>query len=69
VSQLFPFGAPSLPLAIVSGAAFYQAAETGYSVPAQVNAPGSGFVLNSLYGHATNWQSPRSIRLGVAFNW
>lgn len=55
------------------GAAFYQAAETGYNVqsglaglnPAATGA--NGFVLNSGYGQPNIWQQSRKIRLGVRF--
>jgi outer membrane receptor protein involved in Fe transport len=57
-SQLFPFS-------IFNGASFYQQVESGYNVQAQANS--AGLVLNSLYGQPLLWQSPRSIRLGVAF--
>ena len=57
-SALFPFN-------IFNGASFYQQVESGYNAQAQANA--DGLVLNSLYGKPLLWQSPRSIRLGVAF--
>jgi hypothetical protein len=55
------------------GAAFYQAAETGYNVQnglAGLNsaaAGANGFVLNSGYGQPNIWQQSRKIRLGVRF--
>jgi hypothetical protein len=45
------------------GAAFYQAAETGYNVPAAA----AGMVLNSNYGRPNLWQISRKIRLGATF--
>ena len=56
------------------GAAFYQAAETGYNVNAGLaglnsNAVGAnGFVLASDYGTPEIWQQSRRIRLGVKFS-
>ena len=50
---------------IAQGAAFYQAAETGYNV--QASAIASGMKVSSLYGQPNLWQISRSIRFGVAF--
>ncbi len=56
-----------------NGAAFYQAAETGYNIQsglAGTNAgavASNGFVLGSDYGQANIWQQSRKIRLGVKF--
>ena len=60
-------GAPLLPggANITQGAAFYQAAETGYSVPAAASS--GGVVVNSLYGQPNLWQISRHIRLGAVF--
>jgi len=52
---------------VFNGAAFYQAAETGYSVPSAI-AAGSPFVVNSQYGRPNIWQRSRTLRLGVQFN-
>jgi len=55
---------------LYNGAAFYQAAETGYSIQNGLVGPasvGSGFVLASDYGTANQWQQTRKIRLGVKF--
>jgi hypothetical protein len=52
---------------IADGAAFYQAAETGYN--AQATAVSSGVVLNSHYGSPNLWQTSRNIRLGAQFTW
>lgn len=62
-------GTPLLPggFNITQGAAFYQAAETGYNVPAAATA--GGVVLNSLYGQPNLWQISRHIRLGATFTW
>ena len=57
----------------IGGAAFYQAAETGYNLRsglAGVNgnvAASNGFVLGSAYGTPNIWQQARKIRLGVKF--
>jgi carboxypeptidase family protein len=61
------FGTPLLPggQSIFSGAAFYQAAETGYNLPAAATA--GGVVLNGLYGQPNLWQQSRHIRLGATF--
>lgn len=61
------FGTPLLPGGFNStqGAAFYQAAETGYNLPAA--ATSGGVVLNSLYGQPNLWQISRHIRLGAVF--
>jgi hypothetical protein len=50
---------------LFQGAAFYQAAETGYNPATDINA--SGVVLSSLYGQPNLWQTGRRIRVGVAF--
>jgi hypothetical protein len=50
---------------IFNGAAFYQAAETGYN--AQASA--AGMVLNGMYGQPNLWQISRHIRLGATFTW
>ena len=52
---------------IFGGAAFYQAAETGYNV--QSTAIASGVALNSLYGQPNLWQTSRTMRLGATFTW
>jgi hypothetical protein len=61
------YGTPLLPggANVFQGAAFYQAAETGYSVPTA--AANGGAVLNSLYGQPNLWQVSRHIRLGATF--
>jgi len=67
-STLFPPGAGCAnPAAchIYDGAAFYQAAETGYNP--QATATSSGVVLNSHYGSPNLWQTSRNIRLGATF--
>jgi len=61
-SALFPGGQN-----ISGGAAFYQAAETGYD--AQATATASNVVLNSQYGSPNLWQVSRHIRLGAQFTW
>lgn len=48
-----------------NGAAFYQAAETGYN--AQAASTASGLLLNSHYGQPNLWQQSRNIRLGATF--
>jgi hypothetical protein len=56
------------------GAAYYQAAETGYNLQAGLaglNAgakASNGFVLGSNYGTPEIWQLSRKIRLGVKFS-
>jgi hypothetical protein len=50
-----------------NGAAFYQAAETGYD--AQAASTASGLLLNSHYGQPNLWQPSRNIRLGATFTW
>ncbi len=50
---------------VSNGAAFYQAAETGYN--AQAAATASQLILNSHYGSANLWQASRTIRLGAQF--
>ncbi len=57
----------SAPCSVFNGAAFYQAAETGYSV--QQAATNGNVVLNSLYGQPNLWQIARHIRLGAVFTW
>jgi hypothetical protein len=59
-SALYPGGQN-----VHGGAAFYQAAETGYNV--QSTAIASGMQVNSMYGSPNLWQISRSIRLGAAF--
>jgi hypothetical protein len=59
-TALFPGGQN-----IFGGAAFYQAAETGYN--AQSTAIASGVALNSLYGQPNLWQTSRTIRFGATF--
>lgn len=54
------------PQNIFGGAAFYQAAETGYNL--QASATAAPYVLHSGYGQPNLWQRPRAIRLGVQFN-
>ena len=60
-------GTPLLPggFNISNGAAFYQAAETGYNL--QAAATSGGVILNSLYGQPNLWQISRHIRLGATF--
>ncbi len=53
------------PQSVFGGAAFYQAAETGYNVQNGINA--APFVVNSAYGRPNIWQRARAIRLGVKF--
>jgi hypothetical protein len=50
-------------LSVFNGAAFYQAAETGYNP----NALTSTLIYDSRYGQANVWQLSRNIRLGVQF--
>jgi len=59
-SALYPGG-----LSIFQGAAFYQAAETGYNV--QSTAIASGVFTDSLYGSPNLWQISRQIRFGATF--
>jgi hypothetical protein len=47
------------------GAAFYQAAETGYNFTQSIN--NSPVNLSSLYGQPNLWQTSRKIRLGATF--
>lgn len=54
------------PQTVFNGAAFYQAAETGYNL--QQSASAAPFVVNSGYGQPNLWQRPRALRLGVQFN-
>ncbi len=61
-STVFPGG-----FNISQGAAFYQAAETGYNVQSAVTA--DGVVKNGLYGQPNLWQISRHIRLGAQFVW
>jgi hypothetical protein len=61
-STLNPGGIP-----ITGGAAFYQAAETGYN--AQATTTADGVVLDSFYGKPNLWQISRNIRLGAMFTW
>jgi hypothetical protein len=59
-----PGGTPGY-CTIAGGAAFYQAAETGYDLnKAVLRRP---FVLNSGYGMPNLWQQTRNIRLAVKF--
>lgn len=48
-----------------SGAAAYQAYETGYN--AQQTITNSGVILSSQYGKASGWQAPRTIRLTLRY--
>jgi hypothetical protein len=50
---------------LFNGAAFYQAAETGYNPQAAATA--NGVILNSHYGSPNLWQASRNIRLGAQF--
>ena len=50
---------------LFDGAAFYQAAETGYNPQAAATA--NNVVLNSHYGWPNLWQASRNIRLGAQF--
>ncbi len=59
-SQFFPSGQN-----VFGGAAFYQAAETGYDPTAAAN--NSGLIKNNNYGQPNLWQLSRNIRLGVKF--
>ncbi len=56
---------------VFGGAAFYQAAETGYNVQQAIAAQpgifGTPYVVNSAYGQPNIWQRSRAIRLGVKF--
>jgi hypothetical protein len=52
---------------VYGGAAFYQAAETGYSPQALTTA--GEVVSDSFYGQPNQWQVSRSIRLGAQFTW
>jgi hypothetical protein len=66
-----PGGTPG-PCSVFSGAAFYQAAETGYNAQAAANGngnPAKGVVLNGEYGQPNLWQISRHIRLGATFTW
>lgn len=51
---------------VFNGAAFYQAAETGYNVNDAI-AAGAPFFVNSEYGRPNIWQTSRAIRVGVKF--
>jgi len=70
-SGLFPGASPGQ--IIFGGAAFYQAAETGYNVQQAIAnqpnffGPTNPFVVNSAYGQPNIWQHSRAIRLGVKF--
>jgi len=68
-SGFFPGASPGQ--IIFGGAAFYQAAETGYNVQQAIaNQPnyfGTNYVVNSQYGQPNIWQRSRAIRLGVKF--
>jgi Carboxypeptidase regulatory-like domain len=59
-SQFFPSAQN-----VFGGAAFYQAAETGYDPAAAAN--NSGLIKNNNYGQPNLWQLSRNIRLGVKF--
>ncbi len=59
-SQFFPSAQN-----VFGGAAFYQAAETGYDPVAAANS--SGLIKNNNYGQPNLWQLSRNIRLGVKF--
>ena len=66
-----PGGTPG-PCSVFSGAAFYQATETGYNAQAAANGngnPAKGVVLNGEYGQPNLWQISRHIRLGATFTW
>ena len=52
-------------LNLFNGAAFYEAAETGYDPQAAATA--NNVVLNSHYGWPNLWQASRNIRLGAQF--
>lgn len=56
-------GGTTAPCSVFNGAAFYQAAETGYNP----NALTGGIVLNSRYNQPNVWQLSRNIRLGARF--
>jgi hypothetical protein len=51
---------------VFNGAAFYQAAETGYNVNDAI-AAGAPFFVNSQYGRPNIWQISRAIRVGARF--
>jgi outer membrane receptor protein involved in Fe transport len=53
------------PCNIYNGAAFYQAAETGYNVQSLINP--DGVVLNSQYGKPYLYQNGRQVRFGLRF--
>jgi hypothetical protein len=53
----------SAPCSVFNGAAFYQAAETGYNPQSLA----SSLILNSRYNQANVWQISRNIRLGAQF--
>ena len=61
-SQFFPSAQN-----VFGGAAFYQAAETGYDPAAAANNSGNGLIKNNNYGQPNLWQLSRNIRLGVKF--
>jgi hypothetical protein len=73
-TAMFPTGAcgpggATAPCSVFGGAAFYQAAETGYNVQTALGqAQNGGVILNSLYGQPNLWQLSRHIRLGVSFS-
>jgi hypothetical protein len=58
-------GGATAPCLTFSGAAFYQAAETGYNPQAAASA--NNVILNSHYGSPNLWQLSRNIRLGAQF--
>jgi hypothetical protein len=51
---------------IFNGASFYQTAETGYNVQQELSS--GGFAKSSWYGQPYSYQAPRTIRLGVHFD-
>jgi hypothetical protein len=58
-------GGATTPCNVFDGAAFYQAAETGYDP--QAAATSNHVILNSHYGSPNLWQASRNIRLGAQF--
>jgi len=58
-------GGTTAPCSVFNGAAFYQAAETGYDPV--VAASNGGMILHSGYGRPNLWQLSRNIRLGASF--
>jgi len=51
---------------IFNGASFYQTAETGYNVQQELSS--GGFAKSSWYGQPYSYQAPRTVRLGVHFD-